>query len=358
MGASGLAWDTDPETAVKNKIPFLPVLLLALQMVLCGDVLAHRKTDVVTLYNGDRITGEIKSLFGGLLEYSTDTMGTIKVEWQHIAQIESEYNYEIRLSDGTRHFGSLDKPARPGQLLAGALGEDLEMEMIQVVELRPIEDTVLERLDLRLSAGYSFTRASSVAQTTFNTEIGYEDRKARNTLTARFTLTDTDEETTKSGRINVARQLWTRREGIFRLLFGNYETNDELSLDHRLSAGLGLGRFFIDRQGMHLLGAAGLQVLTERSTDGAEQQSTELFLSTKYSAWRFDTPELDLDISFDLYPSLTESGRVRGDTDITLSWELVKDFFWDISAYGTYDNEAEGDKQFDYGITTGIGWKY
>ena len=334
------------------------ILLLALHLTLCGEAFARGKTDIVTLYNGDRITGEIKSLYGGLLEYKTDAMGTIKVEWQHIAQVESAYNFEIRLSDGTRHFGSIKEPTRPGQLLAAALGEDLDLAMLEVVELRPIEDSILERFDVRLSAGYSFTRASSVAQTTVNTEIGYEDQKARNALTGRLTITDTNDQTTKSARIGASRQRWTDREGTFRVAFGNYETNDELALDYRLSAGLGLGRYFIDRRGMRLLGASGLQVLTERSSEGEEQESVEVVLSTNYSMWRFDTPELDLDINFQLYPSVTESGRLRGDSDITLSWELVKDFTWDISAYGTYDNDAEGDKQFDYGITTGVGWKY
>ena len=343
---------------MKNKKRSLLALLLALQVGLCGEVLAKRKTDVVTLYNGDRITGEIKTLYGGLLEYSTDNMGTIKIEWQHIAQVESEYNYEIRLSDGTRHFGSLEEPSRPGQLVAGALGEELDLDMIQVVELRPIEDTVLERLDQRLSACYSLSRGSSDAYDSLNSEFSFDDQNASNKLYCLLADTESKDETTISGRINGSRQLWTQRAGIFRVLFGNWETNDELALDYRLSTGLGLGRYFIDRRGMSLLGSSGLQVLTERSTEGETQESVELFLSSKYSAWRFDTPELDLDIGLQLYPSLTETGRVRGDSDITLSWEIVKDLFWEISAYGTYDNEAEGDKQFDYGITTGLGWKY
>lgn len=341
----------------KNNL-FTLVVLAALQICLSNGALAHRKTDIVTLFNGDKVTGEITRLYGGLLQLSTDAMGTITVEWPYISKVESEFNYEIRTSDGDRYFGSLEETAHPGQLMVTALGEQLTLEMVQVVELRPIENTFLERLELRLSAGYSFTRASSVAQTTLNTEIGYEDEQSRNTVSGRLTITQTNDETTQSSRINVARQTWRDREDTFRLVFGNYETNDELALDHRLSAGIGVGRYFIDRRGMRLLGATGIQVLTEASTDGTEQQSSELFLSAKYSAWRFDTPELDLDIGVDLYPSLTESGRVRGDSDITLSWELVKDFTWDISAYGTFDNEAEGDKQFDYGITTGVGWKY
>ena len=161
-----------------------------------------------------------------------------------------------------------------------------------------------------------------------------------------------------SARVAASRQRWTDRQGTFRLLLGNYETNDELSLDYRLGAGLGLGKYFIDRRGIRLMGSSGLQVLTERSSEGEGQESIALFLATSYSMWRFDTPELDLDFSLQLYPSLTESGRLRSDSDITLSWEIVKDLFWEVSAYGTYDNEADGEHQYDYGVTTGLGWKY
>ncbi len=45
-----------------------------------------RKTDIVTLYNGDRVTGELKSMYVGLLEINTNSMGTIQIEWQEIAK--------------------------------------------------------------------------------------------------------------------------------------------------------------------------------------------------------------------------------------------------------------------------------
>ena len=40
------------------------VLLMVLAMFFNPNLIAHTKTDTVTLYNGDRITGEIKSLYG------------------------------------------------------------------------------------------------------------------------------------------------------------------------------------------------------------------------------------------------------------------------------------------------------
>ena len=51
-------------------------------------VWAHSRTDIVTLYNGDKITGEFKSMYGGIAELSTDALGTVKIEWNHIAHLQ------------------------------------------------------------------------------------------------------------------------------------------------------------------------------------------------------------------------------------------------------------------------------
>jgi hypothetical protein len=350
--------DSPRGNIVKPEKLFIPALLLAGLSGFCPGALARAKTDVVTLYNGDRITGEIKSLYAGLLELKTDSMDRVKIEWQSIARVKSDYMYLIRLSSGVLHYGAIEDSPIPGQFVVRDDDHTLALNQLQVVELRQVDDAISERIDARLSAGFSYTKASSVAQTTLNGEVSYETRRARNSLTGRITLTNTNEESTRSSKLALERRRWTNREKYFRILFANYETNDELALDYRVSSGVGLGRYFIDTQKMQWVGSSALQIITEKGEVEGHQQSIELLLGTDYSMWRFDTPELELRFGFNLYPSMTESGRVRGDSDITLNWELIKDLFWQISAYGTFDNEADTGKQFDYGVTTGIGWKY
>ena len=334
------------------------VLVLLLLFGLCPHAMAQRKTDIVTLYNGDRITGEVKSLYGGILNLSTDSMSTVKIEWQEIAGLESKYNYEIRLSKGERQFGSLKQSPQPGQLLIQDLYDTHSIDWLQVVELRPLEKNVIDRIDVYLAAGFSFNKASDVGQTSLNTVISYEDQNSLNKLTGRSTVTDTDEETTSSAKVEVQRYVWTDRSKLFRNLFSNYETNDELALDHRIGVGAGLGRYLIDTHKMRLIGASGLQVVTEQKPDTGEDQNVELYITSSFSTWRFNTPELDVDLSFNLYPSLTDSGRLRSDSNLRIRWEIVEDFFFDITAYGSTDNRADADSQFDYGVTTGIGWTY
>jgi hypothetical protein len=317
-----------------------------------------RKTDVITFYNGDKVTGEIKNLISGKLEVSTNAMGTLKIEWKEIATLESLYHYEIRLADGKRYYGKIDNSANAGELSVSDLYGDYGISALDIVEIRPVAESFKDRIDIYLSAGYSYTKASSLGQTSLNSDISYEDEKTRNALSARLVITDTDGEQTRSAKVDLTRSVWTNRQDIYRIILGSYETNDELALDYRLSVGGGLGRYFADTRRSTWTGALGLQVLTEKSLEGSTQESAEVVLNTNYSTWNFDTPELDLKFDLSIFPSITESGRVRGNTDLKLRWEIVEDFFWDITAFGTYDNKSAEDTRVDYGITTGVGWKY
>jgi hypothetical protein len=332
-------------------------LVLFLACVQSTTVYAHPKVDVVKLYNGDRLTGEVKHLYGGILQYSTDGMGTVNIEWQEISALESRFHYEVRTSQGDRLFGSIGSGDRPGQLrVTGAEGVK-DLEWLQVVELRPVEDTLIDRFDVYLSAGYSYTKASSVAESSLITQVDYETENARSSMSGRTILTQSDDGSSYSNRYELSRQLWRDRASYFRTFGATYEDNDELDLDSRVSIGGGLGRYFLDTHRTRLIGSAGLQVTNEKFTGSDKTQNVEVFGSADYSIWQFNTPELDLNLRFSLYPSVTDAGRVRSDTDLKLKWEIVEDLVFDITAWATTDNEAESDRQVDYGITTGLGWE-
>ncbi|MEH6569737.1 MAG: DUF481 domain-containing protein [Halioglobus sp.] len=338
-------------------------LLLMLTLVLAAGLshgaTANRKTDIITFYNGDKITGEVKNLYAGLLEFSTDAMGTLKVEWQEIAKLESLYNYEVRLTEGKRYYGKIDKSTRPGEITVSDVYGEHKVSNLEIAEIRPVAISFTDRIDIYLALGYSYTKASSLGQATFNTDISYEDEKSRNALTARLNITDTDDDTTRSSKLDLSRQVWTNRQDVYRFSSGSYETNDELALDYRFSVGGGLGKYFTDSFKSSWTGEIGAQALTEKSIGGDTQESVEGILSTEYSTWKFDSPELNIKFGISVYPSFTESGRVRADSDLSFRWEIVTDLFWDITAFGIYDNKAaDSDAQFDYGITTGLGWEY
>ena len=75
-----------------------PLAAVAAGMVIAGPAWSAAKTDVIELENGDRITGEIKSLEYNQLKVSTYHMGTIFVEWDKVTRVRSSQDLLLELS--------------------------------------------------------------------------------------------------------------------------------------------------------------------------------------------------------------------------------------------------------------------
>ncbi len=128
----------------------------------------------------------------------------------------------------------------------------------------------------------------------------------------------------------------------------------------RTLGGGGIGRFLIQddrRSWSFTTGIAGS--LENRGLDQPDQTGLEAVLSTDFFLFRFNDPKIDLGTVWTVYPSLTESGRLRSNFDIRLRQELVKDFTWDITLYHVYDNQpTQGAEKDDYGIVTSLGYSF
>ena len=76
---------------------------------MCAPAAAQGRTDVVTLGNGDRITGEVKRLERGRLEFETDDAGTLYLEWDNLLSVIAATRvFEVVTGDGRRFVGTLD----------------------------------------------------------------------------------------------------------------------------------------------------------------------------------------------------------------------------------------------------------
>jgi hypothetical protein len=76
-----------------------------------------QKTDVLTLYNGDVITGEIREMSQGQLTFKTDDMGTLRVQWERVERLRSVHLFEVLLADGQQVMGSIGDPGLDGSVV-------------------------------------------------------------------------------------------------------------------------------------------------------------------------------------------------------------------------------------------------
>jgi len=331
---------------------------------------ARDKTDIIWLTNGDRVTGEIKLLNHGKLEVLTDSIGIIYVEWNDISRLESEHQFQFERTDGTRLTGSILKSADHQAITVIGELETIHFDHDNVVRISQIEDTFWEGLNGSLTMGYSFTKASDVAQGNLGFSATHRTEVRSWTLEGSTIITsDQADENTQRSALNLRTTRFLNNRWFNTYLLG-FESNDELRLDLRSSLGAGIGRYLVQTNTSELSLMGGIVGTAENlnpEDDGdpstsseSSQNNIEGMFGIDYSRYVFDDPTVDLTARLYAFPSITQSGRTRAQFDINLRWELIADLFWDLSYYNTYDSDPPSGSVStnDYGIVTSVGYSF
>ncbi len=350
------------QTAARNFVPHL--LLITLSTLWALPVSAAPKTDTIYFKNGDTLTGEVKSLRRGQLSLSTDAIGTIGIEWAKISAVVSNQNIQIETTSGIRYFGKLATSEEASDLIVVTRNGPRTLDAKQVITMEPIDGEGINALDIDVSVGYNFAKAGGVAQG--NAALNADWRSLIRIESLRFstTTTNADSESSEdesSKRVTLGLQhtrLWKDR------WFSNgglsFDRNDELGLNLRTSLSAGGGRYMVQSNTMLWSLDVGLQVSREDlDANDDDVDSLEATFTTKFDWFVFHDPEFDWSTILKIIPSLTESGRVRGEIDTKLQWELIGDLNWGVSLYASFDNQpSETGSTSDYGVNTSLTYEF
>ena len=323
-------------------------------------LLAAEKTDVVVLRNGDHITGDVKGLEQGELTFKTDHMGTVAIEWEEIERLTSAQSFEVELESGEKHFGMLAPGSEEGAMSVSGETETASLQMSTVVRIVPIETGFWNRLDGSLDLGFNVTRSNRATQLTIGAETRSRTRRSSRVIKFNSTLAEQrDAERTRRQSLEGAltRFLEKRR---FVVGLVQFQENEELDLELRSLISAGLGRHAIQTNKMQLNLFLGLALNQEDFVGFPVESSTEAVGGLQFAFFKLNDPETDIRVNFTVYPSLTTSDRVRAEFDARVRRELIKDFFWNISVYDSFDSEPpiEGSPTNDWGLNTSVGWSF
>ena len=345
----------------RNPFSVLRFGLLLLSLLTLAPGLAWaEKTDIVILTNGDRVTGEIKKLEAGILQYKTDTMGTVRIEWRFIQTIITDKQQVIETVEGERWLGKLQKPEDSEDVQIVTVRGPVDIDPGEIVTAWPVEATFLDKMDLSFSLGYEYQKSTGIGNFSGASDFLYRTEERVFDATFRTNVTTQDEAEDQERvelRFNYQRLLENRR---FRALLATYESNEALGLDRRITGGGAFGSYLRKTNLNWLNYYVGAIGNLERSVGGEETTSVEAVLGSQWRYFQYAAPERVLDTTLSLFPSLTETGRWRGDFRTTFRLELLSDLFWTMEFFATYDSEPldEDASQSDYGIITGFGWSY
>jgi hypothetical protein len=333
------------------------VLTLAGIFVSCN--IQASKIDTIFFQGGDRVTAEVKSLENNKLKLSTADVGTIYVEWNKIDSVKILNNMRVVLDDGQIIYGKILTAGVAGQgYIWNREGDPILVELIHIVMLSPMEEKILDRLSGTLSSGFSYVKATRVMQMNLDASIKYQAEKNQielyySGLFSQDSLTGYSQNQNAGATfIRLFPKKW------FLLSQFNLESNTEMDLDLRTSISEAIGNSFIRTNRSFLYAAVGLLANKEVSL-GEGQFNLEGILSSQYSVFIYDDPEVSFDITAELIPSLTTLGRVRTTIDSSLKWEVFTDFFLKWTFWHNYDSQpiSTDAEKIDWAVTL-IGLEY
>lgn len=320
---------------------------------------AQGKTDVVTLANGDHITGEVERLERGRLQFDTDDAGKLYLEWDNVVSVVATRLVEVTTSDGRTFLGSLQKTMDRYIAVVGG-GDTVQLSMQEVTLISQIGVSFWKKLDGSIDVGYSYTKSSDISQLNVNTETEYRGPRFVGRLTFSLTQTATaEDESDDRGALEGSYVKYFGLRG-FALALGRLESNESLGIELRSQGAGGLGVRLVNSNRAQMAVGGGVAVNKEQGVDVESTVNVELLVLYRTSYFTYDRPKTNLDLTTQYYASLSDLGRHRLQLDASARREFWKDVYVSASLYDTFDSRPpspDADSN-DVGIVLSVGWSY
>jgi hypothetical protein len=326
-----------------------------------GATVHAQRTDIVTLANGDRITGEVKGLERGRLEFKTDDAGTLYLEWDKLVSVvATTRSFEVYRSDGERFLGSLGGAPARTLTVVGDTGS-IDLTMSDVTLITPIGKSFWAKLDGSFDVGYSYTKSSGISQLLVNSDTTYKRPGFQGRLTGSLTQTHTEDGANEDDRGSIeASYLRFLKRRWFVSSAARFETNESLGLELRSQFGGGVGPRLVDSNNALVGLAGGMVVNAERGVDVETTYNVEGLVQFRASYWAYDFPKTNFDVNAQYYPSLSDPGRHRLQFDSAIKREFFKDFIVSFNFFDTFDSRPPNPDfaRNDVGVVFSVGWTY
>lgn len=316
-----------------------------------------------TLYTatGDVLIGEIKSMSKGVIIFDTDYADSeFMIEWDNVSGLISKTTLIIYTLHGERYTGNIDYDEAEKRIVTIVNSDsDGKLNLDEIVQLGTLKSSFWDRIIISIDAGLSFTKANSLKQFSTTGRVKYNADKWR--LAGGFNSIATNQDSVEATSRNEANIDFSR--DIFGKAFAfvgmEFLQNSEQMLDLRTTSKLGLGYYVVRTNSLFLQGVAGLANANEQY--GGDEPFTENSFEG-LAGFEFDAYDIG-DFSFrakiTAFPSFTNSGRVRVNSDISLKWDLPLDFYIKSSVVHNFDSEPLSDvPKVDYIFQTSIGWEW
>ncbi len=324
------------------------------------------KFDWVMLVSGEWLKGEIISLYDETLNFESDELDTLLLDWEDVAVLKSHGILEVLFEDRIVHRGQLLVRDGVVSVVAEQSESRPRAELISVVA---IADSFLGTLDGEIGLSTNIREGNSEQKDyTLRADATYRTADFRYQVNYLAGRSEVDQEEVKDSQRFLSSVDWYFSQRWFvRPVQREYFADEFQNIDSRITYNLALGFHILDnsRSSWDFYLGPGYQktryVNVEVNTDKVEETSV-ISLGTEFE---FDlTGDIEFDFSYEGQSVSERAGRFNHHAEAGVSMDFLGDFNLDVRYILDRTQEpvadAEGDvpEQQDSQLIVGLTYEF
>lgn len=318
------------------------------------------QSDTLILRNDNVLIGKIKVMASGVLQIETNySKDDFKVKWKEVKYISSTHTHVINLTSGALLNGSLSRIKNSDKCRIKDLKTQIEtqVDLSEIVYIKTIDKSFWDRLDAGFDVGIKLTKAKNLQQLSINANLGYTSKRWFATGYYKQIQSVQDESSPIRRIDSDLSYVYLLPKDYFLPLSITTLSNTEQEIRFRIISKGGYGKFLLRDNEKYWGFASGLSYNHEQyDNGGGTNESFELYLGTELNF--YDIGDFSILSKVLVFPSLTESKRVRTDLSLDTKYDLPLSFYIKLSFVYNYDNKPLGNtSKDDYVFQTTFGWK-
>jgi len=333
---------------------------------------AAKQFDWVQLTSGEWLKGEIKSMYNESLEFDSDKLDLLNIDWNDVKYLKSYRPSSVNIEHRSPVTGSLQISDDKVTITTG--DEVQEFDRIELVSFTPAGNRELDLWSIKFTLGLNI-KSGNTDQADYTSKLSAKRRKARSRFLLDYigniskirTTQGNLTETVNNHRVNAGLDVYATRYFFYQPIFGEYYRDLFQNIDQRITAGVGVGYTLIDsgKYEWDINGGPALVITQYISVQPGQNRRVDagaLVFGTNFNAELSDT--LNFIFKYNIQASKEDAGGYTHHMITTFESELTGhlDFdlslIWDRISQPREDDSGETPESDDYRLSVGVTYTY
>ncbi len=330
------------------------------------------KYDWLQLTSGEWLKGEVESMYSGILEFDSDNLGLLLIDWEDVEYLQSYQPGSVNIEN----HGSVDGVMTISGNKITIKNEQFEKEFDrdEIISFTHAADSEIDLWAVKFTFGI-FIRGGNTDQVDYSSKLSAIRRNTNSRLAINYIgyvsktnlAAGTSVETINNHRLFGALDIYATRNFFYNPINAEVYRDPFQNIYQRITVGAGLGYIIRDSDKAEWDLSVGPAFVTTKyiSVQAGEDirvDSGSLAVSTDLDIEL--TKALDFKFKYNVHLLKNESGGYTHYLIATLESEITKDLdldisvVWDRTSHPTEDNDGNLPEPDDYRLLLGLGYSF